>query len=331
MSAAAAGTVPDLSIVIVSYRVRDVLRGCLRSLFVDGGVRGLGDVEVVVVDNASGDGTVQMMRAEFPGVRLFALNENRGFSAGNNVGLAAATGRHVLLLNPDTVVPDGALAACVTYLDAQPENVGAMTCRVESEDGSLQWECSRRLITPWSECCRALLLDRALKRIDMFNREPVVGWDRADAREVECLLGAFMLIRRRALEAVGDLDERFFLMYEDVDWCRRLRDAGFRSVFWPGARITHLGGQSWRQDPIATYANTHASAVLYFEKHHPRAVGAVRLVSRLGMEMKILLLRLNLLRRPGDAYTVKHLEMARAARRSLQTGEFLRGAAAPTP
>jgi Predicted glycosyltransferases len=315
--------VPDLSIIIVSYRVREVLRGCLRSLYQEGGLRGLTTPEVIVVDNASGDGTPEMVRADFPQVRLLALPENRGFSAGNNAGLDLATGRNVLLLNPDTLVPDGALAACVAFLDAQPEDVGAMTCRVESTDGSLQWECSRRLITPWSECCRALLLDRVFKRSDLFNREPVVGWDRADTRKVECLLGAFMLIRRRALEAVGGLDEQFFLMYEDVDWCKRLRDAGFRAVFWPGARITHLGGQSWRQDPIATYANTHASAVLYFRKHHPRAVGTVRLVSRLGMEVKILLLRLNLLRKPGDDYTVRHLAMARAARASLRTGAFL--------
>jgi GT2 family glycosyltransferase len=310
----------ELSIVIVPYRVREILRDCLDSLYGAGGLSGLASPEVIVVDNASGDGTVEMLRRDFPQVKVIASPKNLGFSGANNLGIAAATGRNILLLNPDTLIPSGALKKCVDFLESQPENVGAMTCRVESPDGSLQPNCSRRNITPWSECCRALLLDRIFSRADLFNREPIIGWNRQDTREVECILGAFMLIRRPVMEKVGLLDERFFLMYEDTDWCKRCWDAGYRIVFWPGARITHLGGQSWKQEPILTYRNSHISAMQYFEKHHPKSLSTVRRVTILGMALKITLLRLNLLRRPGDEYTKKHLEMAQAALVALRQG-----------
>jgi GT2 family glycosyltransferase len=319
LSPASETSASDLSVVIVAYRARSVVLACLDTLVSSGGLDGL-EAEVIVVDNASDDGTAEMVRSHFPGVRLIANAENAGFARANNQGLRVATGRHVLLLNPDTLVPHGALRACVDFLDAQDESVAAMSCRVLSPDGSLQWTCSRRLVTPWSECCRALLLDRAFARVDLFNREPELRWDRSVTREVECLLGAFMLLRRAALDRIGGLDERFFLMYEDVDWCKRARDAGYRLLFWPGASITHLGGASWKQEPVLTFANSHVSAVQFFRKHHPASVGVVLFVSRLGMALKEGLLRLSLLRKPGDEYTVRHLAMARAAREALRTG-----------
>lgn len=315
---------PDLSLVIVTYRCREQARDCLRTLLREGGLDGL-RAEIIVVDNASGDGTPEMIGIDFPEVRLIASETNLGFSGGNNRGIAAATGRQILLLNPDTLLPPGELKKCVDFLDDQPESVGAMSCRVESPDGSLQLTCSRRLITPWSETCRALLLDRLFSQVDFFNPEPELRWDRQETRDVECLLGAFMLIRRSVLESVGPLDERFFLMYEDVDWCKRCRDAGFRLVFWPDARITHLGGQSWKQEPVLTYTNSHISAMQFFEKHYPKSLPAVHRVTVVGMALKIALLRLNLLRKPGDEYTEKHLAMAQSAMIALRGGKAPRG------
>jgi GT2 family glycosyltransferase len=309
----------DLSVVVVTYRARDAARDCMNTLLNGGGLDGL-DAEVILVDNASGDGTVEMICAEFPTVRLIARTANAGFACANNQGIEASTGRHVLLLNPDTLIPHGALKKCVDFLDAQDDSIAAMTCRVLSPDGSLQWTCSRRLVTPWSECCHALMLDRAFAGIDLFNRERDIRWDRTETREVECLLGAFMLIRRTALERIGGLDERFFLMYEDVDWCKRAGDCGYRLLFWPGACITHLGGASWKLEPILTFANSHLSAVEYFRKHYPASVSMILRVSRAGMAFKIALLRLILLLKPGDDYSVRHLAMARAAWEVLRTG-----------
>jgi hypothetical protein len=310
----------DLSVVIVTHRARGMVRDCLDTLLHQGGLTGL-KAEVLLIDNASNDGTVEMARADFPTVRLIANTENLGFSRGNNQGIEASTGRHVLLLNPDTLIPEGALKKCVDFLDEQSAEVGAMSCRVQSVDGSLQWTCSRRLITPWTEICRALLLDRLFFWSDLFNHEPDIRWDRSDMRPVECILGAFMLIRRSVLERLGGLDERFFLMYEDVDWCKRARDAGYTILFWPGAYITHIGGSFWKQEPIVTFANSHISAMEYFKKHHPKALRNVHIAHRIGMNVKIALLQLNLLRKPGDEYTVKHLAMARAARETLRTGK----------
>lgn len=312
---------PDLSVLIVSHGTRALLQDCLHSLF-GGGLRGL-SAEVIVVDNASRDGTVEMVCGEFPAVRLVTNRENVGFSRANNQALAVASGRNILLLNADTRVPEGTLARCVAFLEALPASAGAMTCRVVSPDGSLQHDCARRLPTPWSECCRALLLDRLLPGIDLFNRERFVGWGKADARPVPAILGAFMLIRRSAIEAVGGLDEGFFLMYEEVDLCKRLADAGYAIWYWPEAQIVHLRGQSTKQTPVMTYATSHLSALRYFAKHHPRAVKRLRMVMRLGMELKLLLLRLNALRRPADSYTLRHLEMALAARHALKTGQLV--------
>ncbi|MBC8140169.1 MAG: glycosyltransferase, partial [Armatimonadetes bacterium] len=179
---------PDVSIVIVSYRVCAVLMDCLRSLF-GGGLDGV-TAEVIVVDNASGDGTAERVRTDFPQVRLLALPANRGFSGGNNAGLAEATGRNLLLLNPDTLIPTGAIADCVRYLDAQPADAGAMGCRVVGTDGNVQWECARRAVTPGDEIARAFLLDRLFPGSPVFNREKMPDWNRDTEADVESLLGA---------------------------------------------------------------------------------------------------------------------------------------------
>lgn len=313
---------PDLSIVIVPYKVREMLRDCLNSLY-GGGLDGL-TAEVIVVDNDSRDGTPEMVRADFPQVRLIAGTENVGFSRANNKGIAEANGRMVLLLNADTILPKGSLKRCVDFLHSQPNDVAAMTCRVQSPDGSLQLTCSRRLATPRSEISRALLLDRIFPKSDFFNPEPELRWNRQETRAVECLLGAFMLIRRDALEKIGPLDEQFFLMYEDIDWCKRAGDAGYRLMFWPDAFITHIGGASWRQTPIETYADSHIAAMQYFRKHFPRSAPLVHAAHRLGMTLKIAALRLNLLRKPNDEYTLRHLAMARNAAAKLKeaVGQF---------
>lgn len=306
----------DLSVLIVTYRCREFARECLTSLFHSGGLEGL-NAEVLLLDNEGGDGTLEMVRAEFPEVQIVENTENLGFARGNNRLAAESQGRYLLLLNPDTVVSQGTLARCVAFLEAQPAEVAGMTCRVESADGTLQRDCSRRFVTPWSEISRAFLLDRIFRNNPLFNPEPIPGWDRADTRPVEAVLGAFILIRREAWETVGGLDERFFLMYEDMDWCKRVSDAGRKLIFWPEERITHYGGGSWRHEKIATYANSHRSALQYFEKHHPRALPTVRGAAIVGMWLKIGLLRLNLLRKPGDEYTITHLAMAHKAMETL--------------
>jgi GT2 family glycosyltransferase len=297
-----------LSLIIVTYRCKDEALGCLRSLYEEGGLAGIeAQTEVFVIDNASGDGIIEAVVAGYPQARAQELTTNIGFSAANNVGLQQATGKHILFLNPDTVIPAGALAKCIAFLESQPATVGGMGCRVVTADGITQWECARRLTTPATECLRALwplaAPPEALPSATLEHTGPV-----------PCLLGAFMLFRKSTLDTIGGFDERFFLMYEDIDLCQRVSDAGLSLVYWPEVQITHLGGSSWKKEKVETYANSHASALKYIQKHFPRSLWWVRAVVQLGMELRILALRL----RRQDAWGAEHLAMARAARAALK-------------
>lgn len=267
-----------LSIVIVTYRCKaDVLR-CLATL--------PADAQIIVADNASGDGTVEAIRAEFPHVCVLALDENMGFARANNLAAKHATGEFLLLLNPDTLVPEpDTLARCVDYLARQPETVAGMTCRVESPDGSLQWECARRFPTVFSECDKAFFPYR--------RWDAIPGFDETREQAVPCVLGAFVLLRLSAWEFVGGFDERFFLMYEDVDLCRKLAQKGRKLLYWPGARIVHTGGQSWKSEKPRTYANTHVSSLQYVAKYGPGSEKFVRRVFLLALALKKLATRGN--------------------------------------
>ncbi|MGC4043800.1 MAG: glycosyltransferase family 2 protein [Armatimonas sp.] len=296
----------SLSIIIVTYRCKDEALGCLHTLYAEGGLDGL-DAEVFVVDNASGDGVIAAIQEQYPQVIAQDLPGNVGFSAGNNVALKQATGRNILFLNPDTLIPHGALKQCVDFLESQPDSVGGMTCRVVTATGETQWECARRLTTPWTECVRALWPfspPEALPPATLERTGPV-----------PCLLGAFMLFRSSTLEKIGGFDERFFLMYEDIDLCQRAKDAGFSLVYWPEMRITHLGGSSWKKEKVETYVNSHASALKYIQKHFPHSAWWVRAIVRLGMELRILALRL----RRRSEWSAEHLAMAQAAREALKS------------
>jgi len=236
----------DLAVVIVSYNCREALRECLRALPTGH--------EVVVVDNASADGSAALVRAEFPAVTLIANDTNRGFAAACNQGIRATTAPFILLLNPDTVVTATAWETLAAVLRAEPQ-VGACGPRILNPDGSPQISC-RRFPTWW----RMSLAELGLRR---FYH---VAQPRA---EVEQLMGACLLLRRAALEQIGLLDERFFLYFEEVDLCLRLHQAGWRVRFVPGAAIVHQGGQSSRHDRAAARAHRYRSLFEFYRKHYP--------------------------------------------------------------
>lgn len=268
-----------ISILVVTYRCKDDVLQCLATLPTEAEV-----AEVIVVDNASGDGTVEAIRTQFPSVCVLALDENIGFARANNLGAQHATGEFLLLLNPDTLISEpGTLERCVAYLAALPADVCGMTCRVESPDGSLQWECARRFPTVASECAKAFF---PYKRWDA-----IPGFDETKAQAVPCVLGAFILLHRAAWEAIGGFDEQFFLMYEDVDLCRRLYERGWKLLYWPEARIVHTGGQSWKTEKPRTYANTHLSSLQYIAKYWPGSERGVKRVFRLALALKKLATR----------------------------------------
>ncbi|RMH53340.1 MAG: glycosyltransferase family 2 protein, partial [Alphaproteobacteria bacterium] len=228
----------DLSIVIINWNTREMLRDCLASVYDTLG--GL-EAEVFVVDNASEDGSQDMVRRQFPQATLIANSENRGFAAANNQALEIARGRNVLLLNSDTLVHGDVLARSCDYLDSHPD-VGVMGCRVLNADGSLQITG-----TGYPSLVNLALMATGLWKINsvpFFDRYQMTAWDRRSEREVDVVSGCYMMVRKSAMDEVGLLDESFFFYGEETDWCRRYKDAGWKLVVAPVGEITHFGGGS---------------------------------------------------------------------------------------
>ena len=229
----------DLSIVIVNWNTCELLRDCLTSVFAGAPVGH--SYEVIVVDNASTDGSQDMVRQQFPNVTMIMNDENRGFAAANNQAMAIASGNNILLLNSDTLVHGDVLTKSLDYMKAH-WNVGAMGCRVLNADGSLQHSASQ-FPSFLNLAFQTLGLDR-LKGIPAFRKYRMLDWDRQSERYVETISGCFLLVRKQCIAAVGMLDEDFFFFGEETDWCRRIREAGWRIAFSPVGDITHFGGGS---------------------------------------------------------------------------------------
>jgi len=267
--------VSDLSVVIVSWNVRALLERCLSSLQ-KCHEQGRLECEIIVVDNASSDGSAQMVSQCFPAVRLIASDSNLGFARGNNMGVAHSSGRYILLLNPDTEVLDDALSAMFVYMEHHSD-VGALGPQLLFADGRVQ-NSRRRFPTLATAVLESTMLQQWFPRHRVLSDYYVQDRGDDEEQDVDWLVGACLLIRRQAWEQVGPLDERFFMYSEELDLCRRLKDAGWRVVFIPGARVVHHEGQSSRQVVPERHIYFQSSKVLYFQKHHgPLTAEALRL------------------------------------------------------
>lgn len=252
----------DCSVVIVNYRTEAALGECLASL----GTRAdPGAIEVIVVDNSATLAASGLPR-RFPWARFLENRENLGFAGASNQGLRLARGRHLLLLNPDTVVGDGALPALIGYLDAHPE-VGAVGARLLDADGSLQYSCRRFPGYLTIFFGRYSLMTRLLPWNPISRRYLYLDWDHRTPAEVDWLSGACLMVRREVLESVGPLDDGYFLFVEDMDWCRRIRDAGWRIVYVPDAVVTHKVGASRGPVPSSVVWARHRGMFRYVRKH----------------------------------------------------------------
>jgi GT2 family glycosyltransferase len=253
-----------LSIVIVSYQARAPLLACLASLRTHPGRPGTLH-EILVVDNASTDGTVEALRTDFPSVRLIEAGSNVGFGKANNIGVAQASGELVLLLNPDTLVSAATLDTLVAALDSRDEVVIAGPRLV---DGHGRAELSfGSMISPLAELRQKLLVrgnDRGIglasSRVERMTRQ---------ARDVDWVSGACLLIRRADYERLGGFDERFFMYFEDVDLCARARATGRQVIFVPSAEVVHLRGRSAATAQSATALAYRRSQLAFYQKHHP--------------------------------------------------------------
>ena len=251
-----------VSILIVNWNTRDTLCACLKSVYRE--TVGM-TFEVIVVDNASSDGTAKMVRQKFPSVILIENSENRGFAAANNQGMAIARGKYILLLNSDTIVLDNAIAKTKAFADANPK-AAVVGCRVFNPDRSIQPTC---LMFPslLNMVLSVFWLNRLFPKSKFFGRAELTWWDKNKVREVDVVGGCFMLVRREAIEQVGGMDELFFMYSEDVDWCYRFCKVGWKVIYTPSAEIIHLGSESSKQAATKMILQQRGSKLLFFKKH----------------------------------------------------------------
>jgi len=255
--------VVDLSVIIVNYNVKQLLRGCLCSIYRS--TKGI-NLEIIIVDNNSTDGSVEMLRKEFPGVRLIENQENLGFAKATNQGLRESRGRYVLLLNPDTAVLSGALDKMVEFMEVNSQ-AGALGCKLLYPDGNLQRSCRSfpTLVTAFFEDTG---LEKFFPKNKLVARYKMGYWDYNDVREVDQPMGSALMIRREVFEDVGLLDERFYMFFEEVDLCFRVKKRGWKIYFTPSVEIVHYGGQSSRPTMPEMMIQGYKSKHKFFRKHY---------------------------------------------------------------
>lgn len=253
------------TIIIVSYNTRDTTLACLRSVYAETRRHSF---EVIVLDNASADGSAEAVASEFPQVKLIASEENLGFALGNNKASAKARGTYILLLNPDTVVLDGALDGLLRFAEDNPQ-YGVFGGRTVFADGTLNPSSCWRKPTVWNSFCRSIGLSSLFKRSELFSGDTYGGWNRDSVRTVDFVSGCMMLTRRELWEELGGFDPSYFMYGEDWDLCLRAKRLGLESCICPDAEIVHYGGasESVHADKMVRLFSTRVK--LYREHYGP--------------------------------------------------------------
>lgn len=267
----------DLGIVIVNYKTKALLRDCLQSI---DDSRGELRVSTCVVDNASNDGSAEMVRTEFPHVHLIVQEKNEGYAHANNLGLhylgmrneagaspADSTPRYLLLLNPDILLPPDALAEMVAFMDAHPE-CGAAGPKLVRQDGKLDRACRRSFPTPEVSFYRLTGLSFLFKGHPRFGRYNMSYLPDTVTTEVDSVVGAFMMMRREALAEAGLLDEAFFMYGEDLDLAYRIKEAGWQIWYYADVTVLHYKGESSRQRSRASIINFYDAMAIFHRKHY---------------------------------------------------------------
>ncbi|MGE7943748.1 glycosyltransferase family 2 protein [Lysinibacillus xylanilyticus] len=253
----------DLSVVIVNYNTKKLTIDCIQSVLKS---KLNFQYEIFVVDNASSDGSVEQIKSEFPHVHVISNKENVGFSKANNQAIKACSGRYVLLLNSDTIVNENTLDEMIRYMDEET-NVGAVGCEVILPDGTLDKACHRGFPTPEASFYYMIGLAQKNPTSPKFNSYHKSYMNMHEIHDIDCLVGAFMMVRRKAFEQVGLLDEEFFMYGEDIDWCFRIKEAGWRIVYNPTVSIVHYKGASSRRKPFKIVYEFHRAMYLFHKKH----------------------------------------------------------------
>ena len=268
---------PDLSVVILNFNTVDLTRVCLRTLL--SSQLGTYTMEVIVCDNGSTDGSVEVISREFPEVTLIENKKNLGFAAGNNPGIKRAKGRYILLLNTDTEMPPETLATMLAFMDAHPD-VGASTCKLLLPDGSMDPACHRGFPTPWVAFTYLSKLEKLFPRTRLFGEYHQGYKDLNTIHEVDCIVGAFFLVRKEVVKKVGFLDEDYFMYGEDIDWAYRIKKAGWKIMFNPTVTILHKKKQSGRSNAdkkrkLTSEIYFHKYNWLFYKKNYAKHYGPI--------------------------------------------------------
>ncbi len=261
-----------LSIVILNYRSAGLVKYCLRGIAAHPPSC---PYEIIVVDNASRDAALGPVESAHPNVRFVPLAANRGYAAGNNAGLAASTGEYVLILNPDIVLFKDSINQLIQALERN-EQIGMVGPKLLNPDRSLQYSCNR-FYSPLTPLARRTVFGRSARGAELLRQDLMMDWDHASERDVDWLMGSAVLVRRKALEQVGSLDERFFLYFEDMDWCRRFWAQQWGVRYIPQSVMVHFHQRLSAQSLWKRHTRIHiASAIKYFMKHGTQPAMASR-------------------------------------------------------
>jgi GT2 family glycosyltransferase len=255
----------DVSIIVVAWNVRQLLYNCLKSVYDQ--TEGI-DFEVIYVDNASEDGSVEMVTKEFPKTHIITNEENRGFIKANNQGLEIAKGRYLLLLNSDTVVLDNAIAKTIRFAGVHPE-AAVVGCKVLNPDGALQRHCFM-FPSVLNMFLSVTYLYKIFPESKFFGRERMTWWNFNDVREVETVSGCFSLVRREAIKQVGLMDDAYFVYGDDIDWCFRFKKNGWKIMFTPDAEVIHYNGQSTKLKPSKFMLQLYGSRLIFMRKYRSK-------------------------------------------------------------
>lgn len=276
----------DISIIIVNYNTKELLKQTIESVI---NTTKHIEYEIIVSDNDSKDGSQTMIKEKFSKVRLIENNDNLGFPKGNNVAIREAKGRYILLLNSDTKVLENCIEDCAKYMDNH-KDIGALGCKLVLADGTLDHACKRGFPTPEASLFYMLKFNKLFPKNKKFTAYTMGYLSEDSINEVDSLTGAFMLVRREVIDKVGFLDERFFMYGEDIDWCYRIKSAGYKVVYYPKVTTIHYKGQSSKKKKLKTIYEFHRAMILFYNKHYRKEYNfIVTLLVYIGISLKLVL------------------------------------------
>ena len=254
----------DISIIIINYNVKEFLLNLLASI--GKSVKNI-STEIIIVDNASDDGSVEILREKFPNIKLIANKENVGFGVANNQALESAKGKYFLLINPDAIVKEDTLKKMLEFFDKTPQ-VGIAGCKVLNPDGSLKFACRRSFPGPWTSFTKIMGLSKLFPKSRLFARYNLTYLDENQTYEVDAISGAFMMMRKEVYEQIGGFDKQFFMYGEDLDWCWRCKESGYKVWYYPKTTIVHYKGESSRKTPFKMLKAFHDAMWIFYKKHY---------------------------------------------------------------